>query len=148
LYLSLCASASAVGRQAPQTIFLNRGDSYLIKDIEHGYHSDKGTYGSRGSREQYSKLGVKTNIGHGHGTGISAGCYQSGTMSFLSLPYNRGAPSTWMNTHIMLYANGKRSLVNIIGGEFHLRNKKPKPAPVLTVDWSGSAKDGPDAQAA
>lgn len=36
----------------------------------------------------------------------------------LVLEYNRGSPSGWMNTHCVIYLNGKRALINIIDGRW------------------------------
>jgi hypothetical protein len=62
---------------------------------------------------------VKTIIGHSHSPGIDGGCYQTGTSTPLRLDYNKG-PSSWLNCHCVLYANGKRSLLPIIDGEWRL----------------------------
>jgi len=97
--------------------FLGRRDSYKILDIEVAIHGDKGMNGSRGSRAQFAMLPSKTIVGHSHSPGIEKGCYQTGTSSTLQLEYNDG-PSTWMNTHALIYANGKRQLVNIINGKW------------------------------
>jgi hypothetical protein len=66
----------------------------------------------------FSKIGVKTIIQHAHTPGIVDGCYQGGTSTYLELEYNRG-PSSWAQTHCVIYANGKRALYTIINGEFH-----------------------------
>ena len=98
-----------------RTKFLKRNESLRIKGIEVGFHGDIGAGGSRGSRKGYSRIGTKTVIGHSHTPGITEGAYQCGTSSRLGLEYNNG-PSSWMNTHCLIYANGKRTLVNIIKG--------------------------------
>ena len=103
----------------PNWIFLRRGESYQAGGIELGYHGDKGPGGSRGTRRQYAKMGTKSIIGHTHAPGIFEGCYQVGTSSYLNLPYMVGEPSGWLHTHCVVYANGKRSLINIIDGAFH-----------------------------
>jgi hypothetical protein len=97
--------------------FLIRNVSHKIKDIEVGLHGDKGQNGSRGSRKQLSSLPSKTIIGHSHSPGIEKGCYQVGTSSYLKLEYNSG-PSSWLQTHCIIYKNGKRQLINIIKGKW------------------------------
>jgi hypothetical protein len=97
--------------------FLEGDESWSVKGIECGQHGHVGSGGSRGSRKGFSKIGVKTIIGHSHSPGIEEGCYQVGTSSKLTLDYNRGA-SGWLNTHAVVYSNGKRSLINIIDGKF------------------------------
>jgi len=101
-----------------QATFLHRGQSFTIKGIEVGFHGDKGANGARGTVKSYSRIGVKTITGHGHAPEIKDGAYRVGTNSLLALEYNTGAPSSWLHTDCTIYANGKRSLINIIDGEF------------------------------
>lgn len=98
--------------------FLKRNESRLIRGIEVAYHGDRGSGGSRGSRAQYSKIGVKSIIGHSHSPGIQDGAYQVGTSSRLDLTYAAGSPNAWLHTHAVIYPNGKRCLINIIDGKW------------------------------
>lgn len=104
-------------RRAKSWIFLSRDESFTINGIEVGQHGDIGAGGSRGSIAGMSKIGVKTIIGHSHSPGIESGAYQVGTSTLLKLEYNSG-PSSWLHTHCIIYANGKRTLVNIIDGKW------------------------------
>lgn len=97
--------------------FLGRRGSHMIGDIECIFHGDIGPNGARGSIANFAKIGVKTVIAHAHTPGIVEGCYQVGTSTYLDLEYARG-PSSWMNTHCVVYANGKRALITIIDGEW------------------------------
>jgi hypothetical protein len=97
--------------------FLGRRSSYMVGDIECALHGDVGPNGTRGNIMNLSKIGVKTIIAHAHTPGIVDGCYQVGTSTYLGLEYTRG-PSSWMNTHCAIYANGKRALITIIDGEW------------------------------
>jgi len=36
------------------------------------------------------------------------------------LEYTVGSPSGWLNTHGVIYASGKRSLLNIIGNDWRV----------------------------
>lgn len=100
--------------------FLDRDKTHTVAGIELGMHGDKGPNGSRGSRQNLRRIGVKSIIGHSHSPGIDEGCYQVGTSTYLKLEYTSG-PSGWLNTHCIVYANGKRSLINIIDGEWRLQ---------------------------
>ena len=100
-----------------QTTFLPRDDSYLIEGIEVGFHGDQGPNGARGNARSFARVGVRTVVGHSHSPGIYGTCYQVGTSSRLKLEYNKG-PSSWLNTHCIIYPNGKRSLVSIINGKW------------------------------
>jgi len=102
---------------ADSCLFLDRDRGYRIKDIEVAYHGDRGPNGSRGTRGAFGKVGVKTVIGHSHSPGIRDGVYQVGTSSRYDLEYASG-PSSWLHSHCVIYANGKRSLINIIDGQW------------------------------
>lgn len=97
--------------------FLGRRGSHMVGDIECIFHGDLGPNGARGSIANFAKIGVKTVIGHSHTPGIVEGCYQTGTSTYLDLEYARG-PSSWSNTHCVIYANGKRALLTIIDGQW------------------------------
>jgi hypothetical protein len=105
--------------RADQFRFLERDESYVVAGIELGMHGDKGPNGSRGSARNLARIGVKSVIGHTHSPQIFEGCYQVGTSTKLKLEYTSG-PSSWLNTHCVVYASGKRSLINVIKGEWRL----------------------------
>lgn len=106
-------------RLLPKQRVLKGDESFVLGDIELGMHGDRGPNGARGSVKNLKRIGVKSIIGHSHTPAIEEGCYQVGTSTGLRLEYNAG-PSSWLNTHCILYANGKRSLINIIDGEWRL----------------------------
>jgi hypothetical protein len=89
----------------------------MIAGIESGMHGDKGPNGARGSIRNLRRIGVKSITGHPHSSGEDEGCMQVGTSTPLKLEYTSG-PSGWMNTDAIIYANGKRTLVNFIDGEY------------------------------
>lgn len=103
----------------PQVRVLERGESYTVADVELGLHFDKGPNGSRGSLQNLRRIGVKVMGGHGHGPGIDEGGYQVGTATG-QLEYAVGGPSGWLNTHGVIYSTGKRSLLNIIDGQWRI----------------------------
>lgn len=105
-------------KTAKRTRFLSRGESFMVHNIELGKHGDKGPNGARGSRNAFTKIGCKSVIRHSHSPGITAGVYQVGTNSRLDLSYAAGSPSSWLHTDCVIYANGKRSLINIVGGKW------------------------------
>ena len=98
--------------------FLDRGESCMIGGIEVALHGDAGTNGSRGSLNQFAKLGVKTITGHSHTPGIKHGAYAVGTSSRLKLSYNRAGASSWAHCHCIIHPNGKRQLVFVIDGKW------------------------------
>jgi len=101
----------------PNIITPGMDESYEIAGVECGFHGHRGPNGARGSIRNLSNIGVKVNSGHGHTPGIEYGHYRAGTNSRLRLEYTEG-PSSWLHTDILQYADGKRSLLNIIDGEF------------------------------
>ena len=92
--------------------FVNGNESYEIEGIDCSQHGDIGPNGSRGSAKSFSKTGHRTIIGHSHTPGIEKGCYQVGT-STTDLEYAVGY-SSWMNTHCIIYPNGKRGLFSLV----------------------------------
>lgn len=104
-------------RDKTDAIFLERDKSFRVADIEMSFHGDQGSNGARGSARGFSQIGTKSIIGHSHTPMIVKGAYQVGTSSRLKLEYTKG-PSSWLHTHCIIYPNGKRTLINIINGEW------------------------------
>lgn len=98
--------------------FLERGDSYKVGGIELGAHGDKGSNGARGTLAQAEAGLGPCVIGHSHSPGILRGAWQVGTSTKLDLGYNKSGPSSWLNTHCLVYKDGRRQLINLIEGEW------------------------------
>lgn len=92
-------------------------EPFVLGGVECGLHGDRGPNGGRGSLRNLSRIGARVTSGHAHTPGIEEGHYQCGTSTPLKLEYTRG-PSSWLNTHCVVYANGKRSLITIIDGKW------------------------------
>lgn len=97
---------------------LKKSDNVNISGINLSQHGDIGVNGSRGSIQQFTKLGHDFVIGHSHTPGIIDGVYQTGTSSNLRLEYNKG-PSSWTHTHCIVHTNGKRQLITIKNSKWH-----------------------------
>lgn len=106
--------------------FLKPNESFTVCGIELGYHGDIGPNGSRGSAKALDKIGTKTVIGHSHSPRIVGGCYQVGTTSQLDMTYNIG-PSSWLHSHVVVYANGKRTHIHVIDGMWRRQERRAKP---------------------
>jgi len=106
------------GYSLPNINYLNRSQSYKIHDVELSQHGDVAVNGSKGSPAGFARIPSKTIIGHSHSAQIKYGCYQLGTFSYLNLPYANGA-STWTQTFVVIYPNGKRQMIDIINGKWH-----------------------------
>jgi hypothetical protein len=100
-----------------QIRFLRRGESHRVGGVEVGFHGDKGPNGSRGSRKNLDRMGTRSIIGHSHSPGIYRGTRQVGTSSYLDLSYGVGGPSSWLQTHAVIWPNGKSQLINVIDGQ-------------------------------
>lgn len=111
--------ADLLAPYAPVIRALGLNESYVLAGIELGMHGELGPNGARGSIKNLRRIGVKSVIGHSHTPGIEEGCYQVGTSTRLKLEYNNG-PSSWLNTHCLLHADGKRQLINIIDGTWRM----------------------------
>lgn len=96
---------------------INRNESLMIGGIELSLHGDQGPNGSRGSRANLSRIGVKTMIGHSHAPGITEGCYQVGTSTPPRLEYT-GAVSSALQCHGSVDCMGKRHLHILVNGAF------------------------------
>lgn len=108
-------AAEKVGLKAKNIRWLQRDEDFKVADIQLGAHGDIGPAGTRGNIKNMRKSYGRSVTGHSHSPGIWHGAYAVGTSSFLKLGYNQG-PSNWLQTHCLVYADGSRQLVNIIGG--------------------------------
>lgn len=99
--------------------FLKADESFMTcdKKIENGQHGHLGPSGKFGSPAELAKMGRKANTAHTHSTGIWNGLYVAGTSSKLRWDYAKG-PSSWSNSHIVTYPNGKRTIVTIYDGKW------------------------------
>jgi hypothetical protein len=108
--------------------FLKRDEDYMVHKIQCGVHGDLGANGSR----HPSAVALEQSYGpivsaHSHTPEILRGVYRVGTSTKLRLSYNKG-PSSWLNTHCIIYPNGSRQLINIIDGDWGNPSKKKQHA--------------------
>jgi len=96
---------------------LGINDSHRILGWETGIHGHLGANGSRGTAIQFKNLNTKTITGHTHSPIRVEGHASVGTLTEIRVGYNNGATS-WMNTNILMYPNGKISHINIIKGKY------------------------------
>jgi hypothetical protein len=97
--------------------FLKSEESLKIAGVEVGQHGHLGVNGAKGSAASLEKSYTSLVIGHSHSPQILRGCWTVGTSSLLKLGYNVG-PSSWAQTHCIIYANGQKQLVNFINGKW------------------------------
>jgi hypothetical protein len=110
--------------------YLNRvtwvydGESRIINDVEVGNHGFRGTNGAKASLAGYVRIGCKISYGDKHAAGIIDGAFQAGVMT-LQQGYNIG-PSSWTVSHILQYANGKRTMLTMNDGAYqYLEDGRP-----------------------
>lgn len=109
-------------KEFERIVFLQRDDPYKIGGVECGQHGDLGANGSRGSLLSLEKAYGHCIVGHVHSAAIMRGVFRVGTLTKLSLEYNKG-PSSWTHTNCLIYEDGSRQLINVINGETHLSSK-------------------------
>lgn len=101
--------------------FVDEDQSFVICQasggIECAMHGHLGINGARGNAVQLTKTSMKINRGHEHSPSIHAGVFTAGLSGLLDQGYNRGL-SGWAHTHILTYANGKRTLITMVDGRW------------------------------
>jgi hypothetical protein len=107
---------------AEKITWLNRDQDYKIANIQLGSHGDLGANGSRGSARAMESAYGSSVTGHSHTPEILRGAWVVGTSTTLRLNYTRG-PSSWVNTHCLVYPNGSRQLIHIIDGKWRLKTE-------------------------
>lgn len=100
--------------------WLKRDESYMIAGIECGAHGDKGANGSKGTIGSLEKAFGDCVFGHAHTPQILRGAWCVGTTTDTHADYGAG-PSSWMNTHCLVYPNGSRQMINFIDGKYSIR---------------------------
>lgn len=98
------------------------GGSYVVDGVECGHHGFRGANGSKGTISGFARMGTKMSIGDKHSPEIMDGVYCAGAMN-LRHGYNLG-PSGWAVSHVIQYANSKRSILTLQSGKF--RAARPK----------------------
>lgn len=93
--------------------FLTRDSSYKIQGYECANHGDLGANGSKNSIMQIQHHTGKSVTGHSHVPFVLGEAYGVGTTTNLKLQYNRG-PSSWMNTHAVIWPNRTIQLINTL----------------------------------
>ena len=101
-------------------LFLKTDESYTIcGDIECGSHGHNGNNGARGSVRAFQMQGARFNVGHSHSACIKDGVFQAGVSGSLDMGYNIGG-SSWSNSHIITYSNGKRAIITLKNGKWRV----------------------------
>jgi hypothetical protein len=103
----------------PKIRVLAVDESFQLGGVDLGQHGELGPNGARGSITNLRRVGARSIIGHSHSPGIDEGAMQVGTSTRLRLEYNSG-PSSWLNAHAVLHADGKRQLIFIIDGQWRM----------------------------
>jgi hypothetical protein len=102
--------------------WVHDGHSRLINGIEVGHHGFRGVNGSKGTIAGFARVGRRMTIADKHSPEINEGVYVAGAMN-LKHGYNRG-PSTWCVSHVVQYADGRRSIITLHKGRW--RAEKPR----------------------
>ena len=97
---------------------LDYDGSFRFMEWELGLHGDKGSNGSRGGLNQFKNLNTKTITGHSHTPARADGHLCVGTLTKIKMGYNKGL-STWMQSNVLIYPDGKAQHINFINGKYH-----------------------------
>lgn len=98
--------------------FKDRNQACTIKNIDLSQHGDVGVNGSRGSDAAYAKTLRKMIKGHSHTATINKGCYSVGVSGDIQKFSYASGYSTWSNSDVLIYANGKRAIITYWNGKF------------------------------
>jgi hypothetical protein len=98
-------------------LWLKRDEDFIVGGVQLGAHGDKGPNGSKASITSMEASYGDVVYGHAHTPQIMRGAFCVGTSTPTKPDYGDG-PSSWMNTHCLVYENGQRQLINIIEGKF------------------------------
>lgn len=108
---------SAHAKVDPNVVrFLREDESFIIcRDagggIESGNHGHLGVNGAKPAPQQFAKMGRRQNTGHTHSCGIIDGLYTAGVTGKPKRFKYRKGPSSWSQSDIVTYPNGKRTIV-------------------------------------
>jgi hypothetical protein len=99
--------------------FLLPDESFPVREVECGMHGHLGANGAFGSPQNLSKIGKKATTAHTHSCGIYHGLYVAGTSTKLTRDWDyTTGPSSWSNSHVLLYPNGQRAIVTVKNGKW------------------------------
>lgn len=101
--------------------WLKRDDDFYVSRIQLGSHGDRGANGAKGSLMAMENAYGLSVTGHSHTPEILRGAWQVGTTSKLNLDYTKGSPSSWFHTACLVYPNGSRQLINVVGGKWKMK---------------------------
>ncbi len=107
-------------RQRIKTIdmeFISHDSGHHLGKYDISNHGDIGANGTRGSAQQFTKFGGYYILGHSHTPGVYKNVLQTGTSTRLDMEYVTG-PSSWLNSHVLVYANGLATHLDVIGGRW------------------------------
>ncbi len=110
--------AMRVAGDTPPATFIDSNTSFVICK-EHGGGIECAMHGDlpfRAGVATFSRMGRRSNTGHGHTAFIKGGAFRAGKSCEDRMGYNDGA-SSWSDTLIVTYPNSKRTLVTIYNGK-------------------------------
>lgn len=114
---------SLYGVDPKKVRFLREDESFVIcRDagggIESGNHGHHGPNGAKGAPLALSKMGRRQNTGHTHSACIIDGVYVAGVGARPKRFAYRKGPSSWTQSDIATYPNGKRAVITWWNGRY------------------------------
>jgi len=110
-----------VGKVPKGVTFLRREEDLKIRGFQLGSHGDKGPSGARSSVNSKENDYGRSITGHVHSLEVQRDTYIAGTSTPLTIFYNKGNPTSWTNSNILLYETGTAQFVNVIFGKWRVR---------------------------
>jgi len=102
-------------RNIRDVTFLQRDQRFIVAGIDCGNHGDDGNNGTRGSPQVYANIGTPCVVGHYHTPFIDGNAWGTG---LLANPDYRRGPRSHAAFCVLIYGNGKRSMVKVEGDQW------------------------------
>jgi len=105
--------------KAPYAHMVERQDEFMLNGILLSLHGDKGMRGGKTrSLREFRKANCRVVLGHNHTAEILGPVWRVGTSTPLTQFYVQSPKTNWTNTHLVIFKNGQRQLINIIKGRW------------------------------
>ena len=111
------------------------------KKIACQFHGDVGPGGARkASLVSLRKWNQWCIVGHMHSAAILGPIWRAGTCTHLMEHYINGPRTNWTHSHVIIFANGQRQILNIVNGAWHGQEKKRPRSAGVDAPTKGSRK--------
>ena len=108
-------------KYVPDVNIIERQQYLTVAGTLLSLHGDIGTRGSQTrSMQEFRKMNTTVVLGHNHSAAIlGKTLWRVGTSTPRKQFYVKNPVTNWTNTHLVIYKNGQKQLLNIIKGKWH-----------------------------